>query len=240
MKIKIITPIVIKSFRFDREEYARRIKRLSGLCEDTEVEFESIKRGPTSIESKYDEVLACPDIMRLIKEAEEDGYDAVVVNCFGDPGVMAGRELVKIPVVGPGEASMLVASSLCHKFSVVTVLKNVVPLIEENAKIYGIYSKLASVRSIDIPVLELHADEERTVKALAEEGRIALEEDGAELLILGCTGMTGLAQRLSELLDVIVIDPLPTALKFAESLVKLGLSHSKRGFPTPPKKERII
>ncbi len=177
--------------------------------------------------------------MKKILEAEADGADAVVINCFGDPGVKAGRELVKIPVVGPGEASMLLAASLCNRFSVVTILKNVLPLIEENAELYGISGKLASVRAINVPVLELHESQQKTIKALAEEGRKAIEVDSAEALVLGCTGMTGMAEKVAKELDVFVVDPLPTALKFAETLVGLGLSQSKRAYPKPPEKKRV-
>jgi allantoin racemase len=89
-----------------------------------------------------------------------------------------------------------------------------------------------------IPVLELQKDPDATFHALAEEGRKAIELDGAEVLILGCTGMTGMAEKVSKELGVFVVDPLPTAIKFAETLVSLGLSHSKIAYPTPPEKAR--
>ncbi|RJS88964.1 hydrogenase expression protein HupH [Candidatus Bathyarchaeota archaeon] len=248
MRIRIVSAIVYRrpegvsreELERRRREYFEKRKKLFKVCPGTEIDSIGIERGPSSIESRYDEILAIPEIVKRVKEAEEEGVDACVINCFGDPGVRASREVVKIPVVGPCEASLLVAASLCNKFSVITVLKSVIGMIEENAKIYGISEKLASVRAVDIPVLELHSDPERTAKALAVEGRKALEEDGAELLVLGCTGMTGMAERLSKELGVYVIDPLPTAVKFAETLVALGLSHSKLAFPKPPEKERYL
>jgi allantoin racemase len=197
-----------------------------------------IEHGPASIESRYDEALAGPDILKRVIEAEADGVDAVVVNCFGDPSVRTGRELVSIPVAGPCESSMLVAASLCDRFSVISVVKNIIPLIRENAEIYGVSRKLASVRVTGIHVLELQKDPDATFHALAEEGRKAIELDGAEVLILGCTGMTGMAEKVSKELGVFVVDPLPTAIKFAETLVSLGLSHSKIAYPTPPEKTR--
>jgi allantoin racemase len=240
MKIRIITPIVrVGRPRPRSRDYEERMRKLAGLCQDTTLDRVRIEKGPASIESRYDEVLASPSITAKVKEAEADGVDAAVVNCFGDPGVRASRELVSIPVVGPCESSMHVAASLCDRFSVVTILKNVVPLIEENALIYGVSRKLVSTRAIDIPVLELHSDSEATVEALCKIGRKAIEEDGAETLVLGCTGMTGLAERIKEELGVFVVDPLPTALKFAETLVALELSHSKIAYPPPPEKQRI-
>lgn len=223
-----------------RKEYFERRRKVFRLCPGTEVDSVGIERGPSSIECRYDEILAIPEIVKRVKEAEEEGIDACVVNCFGDPGVRASREVANIPVLGPCEASLHVASTMCDKFSVITVLSSVASLIEENARIYGLSDKLVSVRAVDIPVLDLHQDNETTAKALHKEGKKALEEDSAEVLILGCTGMTGMAERLSKELGVDVIDPLPTAVKFAEMLVGLGLSHSKLTFPTPPDKERYF
>lgn len=164
--------------------------------------------------------------------------DAVVINCFGDPSVRTGRELVSIPVKGPCESSMLVAASLCNKFSVISIIKNIISLVRENAEIYGMSSKLASIRVTGIPVLELHKDLDSTAQALVEEGRKAIEIDGAEVLILGYTGMTGMAERVTKELGIFVVDPLPTAIKFAETLVSLRLSHSKLSYPPPPEKAR--
>jgi len=251
MRIRIVSAIVWSEQRSPegapkedlerrRDRYLEERKRLLRVCPGTEVDSVGIERGPSSIECRYDEMLAIPEIVKRVREAEEEGVDACVVNCFGDPGVRASREVVEIPVVGPCESSLLVAASLCNRFSVITVLKSACSLIEENAKIYGMSDKLASVRAVDIPVLELHRDHERTAEALLEEGKKALTEDGAEALILGCTGMTGMAEKLSEELAVQVIDPLPTAVKFAETLVGLGYSHSKIAFPTPPEKKRFF
>lgn len=186
--------------------------------------------------------MATPDILRKIKEAEAAGFDAVIVSCFGDVGVKPGREITNIPVVGPGETSMIFAASLGSRFSVITVLKNLVPFLHDNARILGVHEKLASVRYIDIPVLEI-ADKERLKKALFREMLEALEKDSAHVIVLGCTGMTGVAQDLYAMLkekgyDVPVIDPSAAALKFAEALVRLGVKQSKITYMAPPPKER--
>jgi allantoin racemase len=248
MKIRIVSAIFSptpegvtkEEMERRRRESAEGRRKLYNVCPETEVDSVSIEKGPVSIESRYDEIFAIPEIVKRVKEAEEEDVDACVVNCFGDPGVRASREVVKMLVIGPCEASLLVASSLCDRFSVITILKNVAGLIEENAKIYGVAEKIASVRAVNIPVLDLHSDNEKTARALLEEGKKALEEDGAEVLVLGCTGMTGMAERLSKELGVQVIDPLPTAVKFAETLVALRLSHSKLAFPMPPEKKRYF
>ena len=239
MRIRVIVPIIVGIFD---EEVKREFRTYAS--EGTEIDVVHLDRGPASIESEYDEALAVPDILNKTIEAEKEGFDGVIIDCFGDPGVKPAREVVSIPVVGAAEPSMLFASSLGQRFSVVTVLKNVIPMIENIAKVLGVYEKLASVRSIEIPVLELH-DKERLKKELFEEMLRAIEEDGAHVLILGCTGMMGVADSLHEMLrekgyDVPVIDPAAASVKFLEAVIGLGVKHSRLTYMTPPEKERKV
>jgi allantoin racemase len=146
---------------------------------------------------------------------------------MGDPALDAARELVSIPVIGPAQASMSLASMLGERFSVVTVLRNVVPLFWRLARKYGLESRLSSVRYIEIPVLEIEKEKIDVETKLINESKKAIEEDGADVIILGCTGFIGLARKIQETLHVPVIDPAPAALKFAESLIDLKLTTSK-------------
>jgi allantoin racemase len=236
MRIRIITPIVSRRQSTGIiQEYSERNKSLAGLCADTKVDRVNIEKGPLSIESRYDEALASPEILNLIKIAQ--GVDAFVINCFLDPAVKAGREITNIPILGPGHSSMLIASAICDRFSILTILPEVIPAIRENVRLFGFQEKIASIRHIGLPVLQLRKDENKTMQALLEQGKRAINDDRAEVLILGCTGMTGMAQMLSNKLEINIIDPLPTALKLAESISSLKLSHSKFTYPTPPKKK---
>ncbi|MBI4278471.1 MAG: aspartate/glutamate racemase family protein [Armatimonadetes bacterium] len=238
MRIRIVSPVTM-----------RRAPGVATRSVDDRrqvtVESVTVQAGPATIECEFDEVMAGPDTVARIIEAEHDGCDAVVVNCFADPAVKAGREVVKIPVLGPGESAMHVAAILGQRFSVVTVLESVAPIIENHCRMYGLAEKLASIRWVNIPVLELHGDETRLRVALVEEAAKAIEMDGAHAIVLGCTGMTGLAVEVQEGLrqrghaGIPVIDPLEAALKLAEALVSLHLSHSKRTYPYPPAKEIV-
>lgn len=236
MRILVILPIL-------RHEVYEEItyKELSQVAsKETEIKVVSLEKGPASIESAYDEALAIPGILDLTLKAEKEGYNAVIIDCMGDPGLEAAREIVKIPVVGPCQASIALASMLCAKFSVVTILKNVVPLFHELTKKYGVTDKVVSVRCIDVPVLELEKNIEKVRSLLLSESKQAVENDGAEAIVLGCTGMIGLAEEIRQKLGVPVVDPAPTALKMAEAMIKLGVSHSKITYPKPPEKTRII
>lgn len=238
-RIRLVVPIVTQGFRDDAEYTS-----LAGP--GTEISVAQIERGPASIETAFDTALATPEVLRLIVEAERGGIDAVVIDCMDDPGMEAGRELVSIPVVGPSQAAMHVASMLGHRFSIVTILdeRSVAPF-ENQAGRYGLAGMLASVRWVEIPVLGLHDDTDKMVQELVTESIAAVECDGAHAIIFGCTGMMGCAAQVeSGLADaghsgVPVIDPTPTAVRLAESLVDLGLRHSKRTYPLPPRK-RIV
>lgn len=230
-------PIIVSEYN---QEVKREFEHFA--ARGTEIEVVNLSRGPASVESHYDEAAATPDILSKVKEAEQAGFDGVIVDCFGDVGVKAAREITHIPIVGPGETSMLFAAALGYRFSVITVLKNLVPMLTDAAKVLGVHEKLASVRYVDIPVLEV-ADKERLKKALYQEMLNAIEKDGAHVLVLGCTGMTGVASDLSRMLkekgyDVPVIDPSAASLKFAEAQVRMGIKQSKITYMEPPEKER--
>ena len=224
------------------EGHAEMERRLSVLREyaasDTQVDIADVDEGPASIESLYEEYLSIPNTIEKILEAEKAGYDAAILGCYGDPGLDAAREVTKqMVVVGPGEAGVMAAATCGHRFSIITVTASIVNALEHLVVKTGVGKKLASVRAIEIPVLELANDREGTVRRLIEEGGKAIDEDQADTLILGCMsmGFLGVAEEMSERLGVPVINPGRTSLKMAEALVGAGLVHSKLAYMTPPK-----
>jgi allantoin racemase len=201
MRIYVIVPILknelLEEITYKELESCKR--------KDTEITVVSLEKGPASIESAYDEEIAAPWILEKVKEAEEKKFDAVIIDCMGDPALDAARELVSIPVIGPAQASMSLASMLGERFSVVTVLRNVVPLFWRLARKYGLESRLSSVRYIEIPVLEIEKEKIDVETKLINESKKAIEEDGADVIILGCTGFIGLARKIQETLHVPVL-----------------------------------
>jgi allantoin racemase len=239
MKIRVIIPSITKAFEsMGLEQYS------PGARLDTEISVTLLDKGPASIESRYEETIAVPDIVRKIVEAEKDGVDAVIVDCMAEPGVQAAREMVSIPVIGTAETAMRVASMLGHRFSVITVLDSAIPRFERHGPRTGLLRRIASLRAVNIPVLEMN-NTQRLVDALIEQSALAVREDGAHAIVFGCTGMAGLADAVQSGLealgisDVPLIDPAIVAVKVAEALVDLGLSHSKKTYPTPPQKEIV-
>ncbi|NLL92046.1 MAG: hydrogenase expression protein HupH [Ruminococcaceae bacterium] len=237
MKLKVIIP----NSGMDSETLKSREEMLSECAAPgTKISVDCIDKGPESIESAYDEVLASVYLLKKVIEAEENGFDAVIIYCGDDPAIGAARELVDIPVVGPGKLSKLIAVDLAYKFSVITVLKCCIPGDTEEVYRKGIdMNRLASVRSIDISVSDVREDLCETYKALLDVGRQCVETDGAQCIVLSCLGMAGLAAQLTKELGVPVIDPAFAAVKYAELLVSIGISHSKISHPRPMDKIRI-
>jgi len=220
------------------------LKRRWGLLEEyaapgTEIGVDDVPTGPASIESMYEEYLSIPATVRRALELEQEGWDALVLGCYGDPGLDAFRELMSIPIIGPGEATALVAASLGHRFSIITITESVIAFTERQIWNTGVGERLASVRAVGIPVLELHEDRDRAIAATVEQGEIAIADERADTLIVGCMsmGFLGIAEAASEKLGVPVLNPGKVALKYAEAIVGAGLSHSRKAYMQPPKLE---
>jgi len=231
MKIMVINPNTSQSMTDHLRQELERIKR-----PETELTVVCAERGPETIESAYDEAYAIPPTLELVKKANREGYDAVILACFSDPGLEAAKEISEIPVIGIEESSLHMAAMLGSKFTVVTPRKQRIPSKREHVHMRGMSHFLASVRSLDLSVAETDADPERTKKRVLEVSRQAVE-DGAEVIILGCAGMAGYAPEIESKLKIKVIDPSAVALKVTEAMADLGLTHSKAGlFAKPPDK----
>ena len=186
-----------------------------------------------SIDGYYDELLGGHAVVTALQEQEEP-FDAVVIACFGDPGLEAARELVDVPVVGIAEASFIAAGVLGRKFSVLTTLDRGMPPIEDTVRRHGFSERCASVRATGLTVLEADSDVERAASSLEQEGRLAIEQDGADVLCLGCGAMVEVRQRLEQRLGVPIVEGPPAAVMLAEGLVRCGLRTSKaRGYKHP-------
>ncbi len=207
---------------------------------DTVVDVEVIPEGQYSIESEYDEVVNAPQVVKLCKKAAAEGYDGIFVDCFGDPGVRAARECVDIPVFGGFEPAMLTALGLGDKVGIVTVLENVIPLIEGNIAKAHLGERTTKVRAVNMPVGDLE-DTGKLIEHLVPECRRAIEEDGATVLVLGCTGMIDVAETvqqklLAEGFDVPIVEAAQAALSTIEMYAKMKLRHSRLTYMAPPEK----
>lgn len=235
-KILVIVPIASESAKKFMPKTKQEVE--AALCSDFEADYVALSRTATHfIQSRFDEYWDTDDIIRLSVKAEKDGYQGIFVDCFGEPGVDVVRELVNIPVVGgfmPAASTALLISS---RFSIVTVVDSVVPMLRTLAREMGITENLVSIRQVGIPVSQLE-DEQKLKEASFKQSAAAIQE-GAEAIILGCTGMLGITQWLqAELKEVLgkpapVIAPAGAAIGMLQTLIKNKLSQSRLTYYSP-------
>ena len=238
MQLRVIIPVLGDTFDEAIGDEVRAWAHPS-----TDVQVVSLTAGPASIESEYDEALAGPAILQRIREAAADRVDAAYVVCFGDPAVAAARELADFPVMGGFEPSVLTALELGDRFGIITVLPNVIPLLRSGIRRLGLEHRAGPVRDVGIGVLDLH-DVDVLLDRLYEHARAMIADDEADVIVLGCGGMVGMAGKLQQLLAgsgvfVPVIDPTAAAVTALERLVRLGLRPSRTTYLPPPDKVRI-
>jgi allantoin racemase len=238
VKLTVVIPIISDALT----EHVR--EEVSGwVAPGTEIDIRRIARGTASIESEYDEALAGPGILAEVEAAAADGADGVFITCFGDPAVHAAREVVDIPVVGGFEPAVLTALALGEKVGIVTVLPNVVPMIGSLIRRYSLTERCRSIRVVDMPVLSLDEPDVLLSRLAKQAGEaVALQE--ADVIVLGCTGMIGVAAALQKQLEadgvfIPVVDPTGAAMLWLESAVRLGVRPSRATYLPPPPKDRL-
>ena len=186
--------------------------------------------GPASIEGYADEAMAVPHMLEALyaQQVKNPLIAGYVIACFDDTGLDAARCILNAPVVGIGEAAFHLASLIAPRFSVITTLSRSISPIEHNLVKYGLGARCARVRAAEVAVLDLEDAASDAYAHISNEIRLALIEDRAEAIVLGCAGMTDLAARLSKEHGVPVIDGVGAAVKLIENLAALGLKTSKR------------
>lgn len=227
MRLLVVNPNTTASMTAKIAVAARR-----AAAAGTEIVAVNPARGPASIEGYYDEALSLAGLIEVV--AQHPGVDGIVLACFDDTGLDAVRCMTTAPVIGIGEAAFHFASVLSNRFSVVTTLSRSVPAIEHNLVRYGLAARCARVRASDVPVLRLEKGDPATRARISAEIRAAVETDRAEAIVLGCAGMTDLAQSLGEEFGLPVLDGVACAVAFSEAVARLGLSTTKLGGYAPP------
>jgi len=182
--------------------------------------------GAESVEGNFESYLAAIGVMDCVM-AYDQPFDAVIQAGYGEHGREGLQELLDVPVVDITEAAASLAMLLGHVYSVVTTLDRTVPLIEDRLRLAGLFQRCTSVRASGLAVLELEGDPARAVEAIVAQAEMAVRDDKAEVICLGCGGMAGLDELIRQRTGVPVVDGVTAAVTLAESLVRLGLRTSK-------------
>jgi len=217
----------------DRRTLAKELEAETGGL--IRLETRIVDGGSESIECFYDSALAAPYILRLARSGQDEGFDAIVMDCFLDPALSECRELLEIPVMGACQSAAFLAVRLAGDFSVIGILDNADRCIKENLRKYGISGYLKSIPVVDTPVVELHSDEAALSKKMIAAGIEAVKKDKARALVFGCTSLSTLVEPVRAGLraagiDVPVIEPFKAALYDAVAVALQGVSHSKAAY----------
>ena len=230
--------LVIVPFAMSADNLALRQQQLAGLQfgADLQFDYRCVKAGPANYSSHHDFAPADISIFEAGCRAQDEGFAAVCVDTMSDSGVAALRSVLDIPVFGPGKVSMLTALMLGDRFSIITMASRWKPLYKKALDELGLHHKCASVRAIEVPPDNqglLSGKEDAVFPLLEAAARMAIEIDGADVLILGSTTMHQAHGYLQSRLPVPVINPGPLSYKMAEAALALGYPPSRQAYPRP-------
>lgn len=238
MKILIINP----DYGMTQEEMSLRCRILEEYtAPDTQLAMVCPQSSGVELNSALDVVLAAPEIVQLAADGQNAGFDAVVLYCFSDPVIDACREALRIPVIGGAQASCLAALNVCRSFGVILADEARLPEKKLFLRTLGVSpERIGQIAAVNLNGISPWADRETTFKKLLACGQKMMRETHTEAIVLGCLSFLGLAEPLSRVLGIPVIDPAVAAVTTAESIVHQRLFTSKVSYPLLCSKAREI
>jgi allantoin racemase len=231
MKIRVINPNTTAAMTEKIGAAAIRV-----ASPGTQIVASNPRSGPESIESHFDEAISAVGVLEEVRAGELEQTDAYILACFGDPGLLAARELTHAPVIGIAEAAFHLAALISTRFSIVTTLGRTGIIAEHLLQSYGFAHHCRRVRAAEIPVLDLEHNGNLALDRIIDECLRAKAEDNIGAIVLGCGGMADLTAQISEAVGLPIVEGVTAAVKLAEALVSLQLGTSKHGdldFPRP-------
>ena len=233
-RMKIIIPINDSAYNQELADVARSV-----APPDLQVDVSNITQGNTSIESRWDRMINAPHVVELAIQAQNEGYNGIFVSDFDYCGVEEAREVVSIPVIGGFRPSAFTAMSLAERFSIVTVLASVEDMQREHVRSFGIAPNFASIIPVNLTVHEL-TERDKVIQKVYECSIKAIDEDGADAILLGCTGFMHIAAAVADKLaakyqcNIPVIDPNMAAVNYLYMLMRTGQTQSRLTYHVPP------
>ena len=203
-----------------------------------------MQHSPSHLEYRAYEALIHERSVHVARDCAQQQIDALVLGCFYDPALEAAREMSgDTVVVAPCQASLQVVAQLANRFSIIVGRSKWVEQMQERVRGYGAQPQLASMRALGMGVDEFQRDHALTRQRIIEQARLAVEQDGAEAIVLGCTIEFGFFAQVQAEIGVPVIDPVVAAFKQAESMAgmkrRFGWSPSRIGSCEPPPEHEI-
>ena len=182
----------------------------------------TLAEGPPGIESQLQaDLTIAPMIDLALAQTDAAGF---VIACFGDPGLHALRDATSLPVVGIQEAAVSTALTLGHRFGVIAILPASIPRHLRSFGAMGVLDRLAGDRALGLGVGEL-ASAEKSLTAMIDTGKRLRDEDGANVLVMGCAGMAQYREPLQEATGLPVVEPCQAAAAMALGHIALKINH---------------
>ncbi|NPV75281.1 MAG: hypothetical protein HPY59_02790 [Anaerolineae bacterium] len=230
-KALVINPNTSLSMSSDIRSTAERV-----FTPPWEVTVANALSGPESLESWYDYHLASVAILPLL--AQHSDVDGIVLACFGDPGLYLLKEISKVPVVGIAEAAMSMSLLVGGRFGILAGMNRAIQLMDSMVRTYGLESRYCGTVSLDMRVLDFEEDRTQTLKTL-EKASQELVKRGADVLLLGCAGLTSFIEEVQALVPVLMIDPVEAGCRMLQAVVEAKLNTSHSGLYSVPAPQRM-
>lgn len=228
MKLLLINPNTSQSVSDLIEAEARR-----AAAPGTQVSVLTAPFGVAYIETRFESLIGAYAAATLAAE-HCDRHDAIVVAAFGDPGIDGLREVLDIPVVGLTEAALMSACLLGKRFSIVAISHRITAWYRECVAANGLSDRLASIRNLDNPLKDIGRVQEDHTARLESLCLSAIQDDGADVIIIAGAPLAGLARSIRDRIPVPVVDGVSSAVCHAQTLVALGTSPARQGSFAPP------
>lgn len=229
MRILFINPNISQSVSDLIAAEARR-----AASPTTKIEVVTAQMGVAYIETRFEALIGAYAAATLAAEHQRQ-YDALVIAAFGDPGLTGIREAVDIPVVGMSEAALMSACMLGGRFSIIAISHRITAWYRETVQMHGLIDRLASIRCLNQPLRDVGTVQQDQESRLRELCKLAVEEDGADVLIIAGAPLAGLARTIRADIPVPLVDGVSSAVRHAETLIALATGRAHEGsYAAPP------
>lgn len=234
MRILLINPNTTRAMTERMNDSAQ-----AALAPDVDLVALTAEQGVPYIASRAEALVAGTTTLEMIAR-HQHGMDAIVIAAFGDPGLIAARELFDLPITAMAEAALLTACMLGPRFSIVTFSRALVPWYEDSVAAAGLDARCASIRVPDVGFNSVNEVQHELEDHLVALARRTVEEDKADVVILAGAPLTGLAARIADRVPVPLVDPLDAAIGQATLLARLRTRPAGAGrFARPGAKPAI-
>ncbi|MEV8467661.1 aspartate/glutamate racemase family protein [Fluviibacterium sp. DFM31] len=230
MRLLLINPNTTQALTERLSKTARQV-----LPPDVELIATTAETGFPYISSRAEAQIAGAGVLETIAR-HQSGVDALTIAAFGDPGLLAARELFDLPVTGMTEAAMLSACMLGQRFAFVTFTPNLAPWYDEQVRQAQLTARYAGVFTPDVPLGAIdRIDADLRAPLIAQCGRAVAA--GADVVILSGAPLAGMAATLRDEVPAVLLDPVQTAVLQAVTLARLCPKGASAGsFRRPPEK----